>query len=153
MMGERGWKACLHYLLNEVDLSDFNPGAAPVMTDFVRDIQDASEDIVTTAIKELIAAGLGNFKADLLTSTDIAQTLRAANTELQRVPTASVIGKRMQQDNLGLRLRARSGDGEKRLWAIRNRGRYKNMKSGELWREYERQLAEVRSAAPMGVVS
>lgn len=42
-MSSGGVDACIWHLYNEVDLSDFNPGEPPPVTDFMRDIQNVSK--------------------------------------------------------------------------------------------------------------
>lgn len=152
-----GWRACLHYLLTEVDLSEFDPGAVPGMTDFLRDIEEASEDPVVTAIKVLLEYKTGLFKSDLLTSRDVADELRqlpithpdmAATT---RVPSANVVGKILRQSGLGNAHRLRSGR-DITVWVIRNFDKYRDMSPSQMAASYDRQMAEIRAASHLKVV-
>lgn len=153
---QEGWKACVHYLMNHVDISDFNPGSVPVVTEFVKDIQQASEDPVVTVIKEFISERLSYFQADLLTVKDIHAALKtiAVNNisiELKSIPNPHTVGKIMKQNGIGKQLRGWKGGVDVRLWAIRNSKLYENMKGSDLFNEYHRAMGIVKSGSNLSV--
>lgn len=149
-----GWKACVYYLMNNVDLSQFDPGRVPLLTDFVRDIQAASEDPLLSMIKEFVEKGLSLCKSDIVTSADIRSSLNTAamcgvSVELRTIPSAQVIGKVMRQANLGVNSRAWMGKNEVRVWLIRNAEKYKQLSGSKLYIEYQRQMNQVKTNVPM----
>lgn len=154
-----GWRACLHYLRTQVDLSDFDPGSVPVVTDFVRDIQEASEDPIMTVIKQLKTLKLGNFKADLLTAQDILATVKAVPMLLpdlaasMKVPPLSVIGKVMKQNRLGVSVRCRNARMDRNVWVVRNADQYTTRSPADIAKLYEHQMSEIRTATPVAAVS
>ena len=153
-----GWRACLHYLVTQVDLSDFDAGGVPVVTDFVREIQEASEDPMVTIMKDLISQGLGNFKADLVTSRDIIGTLRMVPMLMpdhamdQRVPSAGSVSRLMKQNGLAIARRARNSDMDTSVWILRDQFRYRGMSPLQLAVSYAEQMATLRAATPLARV-
>ncbi len=153
-----GWRACLHYLHHSVDLSDFDAGSVPIMTEFVREIQEASEDPIVTMIKKLRDDRLGNFQSDLLTSADIAATLHASSMLLpdmvmhQRLPSANVVGKIMKQAGLGVYRRIRSTSLDCKVWVIRDADQYEGLASSELAAKYSVQIKMVKDVTAVKIV-
>lgn len=156
MRDMEGWRACVHYLLHQVDLSDFDPGAVPVVTDFVKEIQEASEDPIQSVLKEMINRRYSLLASDLLSSHDVHTALKAAvllGYELRGVPMPPTIGKIMKQTGLGVSMRARAADGgEIRLWAIRGQTTYSMMSSRELYDSYIQQMQTVRQSSGLQLV-
>lgn len=158
-MRNGGADVCIWYLKHQVDLSDFDPGAAPPMTEFLRDIREASKTPAQLTIETFINHRIGAFSVDLVCSTDASNTLRAG--ELLHNDYMSVEGKFFTPHRVGaimkelpqcIRLRACRGAASARVWAIRDLERYKSMGPAELYTEYERQLQEARRKTPMTVV-
>jgi hypothetical protein len=156
-----GWKHCVHYLMTQVDLSDFDPGRTPGVTDFVKEIQEASEDPISTAIKEMRRGGLSLMQSDLVTSNDIRVALKVAgvvgvSVDLKSIPNAKIIGKVMKQGRIGIGAKAwkktKEVNDEFRVWIIRNHNKYAAMKGRELYEEYQRQMQEIRSGIGLKVV-
>ena len=153
---QEGWKACVWYLMTQVDISDFNPGSPPVVTDFLKDIQEASEDPVVTAIKEFRDGMLSYFQSDLLTAKDIHASLKtiALNNlgiELKYIPAPHTIGKIMKQHGLGRSVRAWKGRAEVRLWIVRNHEAYEQMSGADMFDEYHRRMNEIKTNAGLQV--
>ena len=151
-----GWKACVYYLMNCVDISDFDPGTAPPVTDFLRDMQEASEDPVVTAIKEFTKLQLSYFKSDLLTAKDIHDSLKTIGMnnlgiDLKYVPSQHTIGKIMKQNGLGRSMRARKGRSEIRLWSVRNFEFYAHMPGTDVYDEYHRTMNNIKTTAGLQV--
>lgn len=154
-----GWKAVAYHLMYCVDLSDFNPAEAPPMTDFLREIAEASKSPMQQTIEIFIAKKKGAFKCDLVTASDMSETLRSGDifapndmctssrffTPIKTGMAIKDIGRYIQIKTFKL------GDPIK-LWVIRNREKYEHMDSKALYSEYERQMNEARTAAMLQVV-
>ena len=154
---QEGWKACVHYLMTAVDLSNFDPGKTPGVTEFVRCIQEVSEDPLGALIKEFVERKLSFLKSDIVTSADIRQALKTAgiaNTavELKSVPSAQIIGKVMRQNGIGIASRMWGDKKESRVWIIRNHASYVEMPGKKIYQEYQKQMSELRSETLMSVV-
>jgi hypothetical protein len=153
-----GWKACVYYLMTQVDLSDFNPGSSPMVTEFLKEMQEACQDPVAIMIKEFIRRKLSLMGSDLVTSNDIFNSLRTAaiagvDVIVNKIPTPQTLGKIMKQEGLGIPMRARRGKMEhKRMWIIRNFSKYNNMNVAALYDEYEKQICEIRSSGAPKIV-
>jgi hypothetical protein len=158
MKGE-GWKNVAWHLMYRVDLSDFNPNEAPPMTDFLRDIREASKSPMQTTIETFIKKRHGAFRCDLLTAGDMCDTLKAgaafAPNDMYvdgRYMTPIKIGMVMKEVGTFHKLNAYYLGSRTKLWVLRNRAKYEAMDSQALHHEYERQMAEARGAATLQVV-
>ena len=156
-----GWRQCVHYLMTQVDLSDFDPGKTPAVTDFVKEIQDASEDPLSTVIKELRRGGLHMLQSDLVTSNDIRAAIKVAgilgvSVSMKSIPSVNVIGRVMKQSRIGIGAKAwkktKEVNDEFRVWIIRNHSKYTVMSGRQLYEEYQRQMQEIRSGIGLKVV-
>ncbi len=149
-----GWKAVVHHLMN-VDLSTFNPHEAPPMTEFLRDIKESSKSPMQQTLEAFITKRHGAFRCDLLTSNDMAETLRAGvltPVDMMTDPkffTDKKVGMLLKE--AGTYPQIRTSDA--RLWIIRNDENYAGMTSTELYREYERQMREARGDQQLTVVN
>lgn len=156
MRCEDGWRACVHYLMHEVDLSDFDPGAVPVVTEFVKEIQEASEDPLHLVMREMIDNKQSLFASDIVCSRDVVQALKAAallGHDIRYMPPASAVGRIMKQSGLGVSRWARHDNGnDMRLWIVRNRETYAKMNSSEVYQSYVRLMGQVRQTSPLTVV-
>src|SRR5690606_20605667 len=125
-----GCEACVWYLRNEVDLSDFVPGAAPPVTGFMREMQESSKSLQQQTLETFIRHRVGAFASDVVTLQDALTTLRAGalsdmhaycdtgwftpdrlNRMFKSMPSCSMLHS---DDNL-------------RLWAVRNGQQYARM--------------------------
>ena len=152
-----GWKACVDYLHTQVDLSDFDPGAVPYVTDYMKSIQEASEDPVATLLREYIQRRLSFMASDIVTNADIFHALKTANVmqlgvELKNTPTVNTIGKIMKQNGLGTANKMFDGEREHRIWIIRNFDPYMKMKGRELFDTYTAQMKKVKQAMDLKLV-
>jgi len=154
-----GYQHCIHYLQHEVDLSDFNPGTAPPMTDFLRDIIDASKSPGVQTMENLIRKQLGVFKSDLVRADDVIETVRAGamvypndvfidSKGLTTIRVAQILNTITSIAKLNVYY-----NGEyQRVWAVRETTRYKSMTPTELNVEYERQMKIARTGVVLSVV-
>tara|TARA_R110002074_G_scaffold195878_7_gene362477 strand:+ start:9604 stop:12198 length:2595 start_codon:yes stop_codon:yes gene_type:complete len=149
-----GWKAVAHYFLNDVDLSNFNPDQAPPMTDFLRDIQEASKSPMQLTLETFINKQHGSFNCDMLTTNDMGETLRSGVMtpgDMMSDP------KYFTDKKIGMLLREIGGFTqirlpEYRLWIIRNEERYDGMSDTEIRQEYERQMRDARGEQQLTIV-
>lgn len=153
-MKNGGWKTVVHYLMNVVDLSDFNPNEAPPMTEFLREIKESSKSVMQQTIEAFMAKEYGAFKCDLLTIGDMGETLRAGAmmpNEMMTEPKYFTDKKvSMLLKEIGCYQQVRCSNA--RLWIIRNEEKYAAMSSAELYREYERQMKDARGEQSLTVV-
>ena len=153
-----GWENIAYHLMYEVDLSDFNPAEAPPMTDFLRDIKEASKSPMQQTVEAFIRKRIGAFSCDLVTASDLSDTLRSGAIfspgdmyAESRYFTPIKTGMVMKEIGAA-KLTAYRLSTPIRLLALRNYEKYVNMDSKELYNEYERQMTEARGAAMLQVV-
>jgi len=158
MISCEGWKACTDYLLTRVDLSDFNPAAPPHVTDFVRDMQDASADPIGNIIRELVDLEMGSFQSDIMTSEDVyhalkisAQMMNLSNT-VNRIPSAATLGKILRQEKLAVLRRCTAGKKEYRLWILRDREKYEKMPGNEIVKKYLLSMEQIRNSGELQII-
>lgn len=146
-MKNGGAEAVIYYLRHNVDLSQFNPGQAPPMTEFLRSIRDASKSPMMQTVEAFIARRVGCFASDLLTVNDMIETLRAGailhNDILycdHKAFTPSRVGCMLRESSGFAVMRGRSTGVDLSIWAVRTPNAYKHMSPSELVFEYERQM-------------
>lgn len=154
-----GWQHVAYHLMYMVDLSDFNPAEAPPMTDFLRDIKEASKSPMQQTIEQFIRKELGAFKCDLVTANDMSETLKSGAVFAPgdmysdgKYFTPIKTGMVLKECGAYQQLTAYRHGARVRLWVLRHAEKYVGMSSTELFHEYDRQLAEARGAAMMKVV-
>lgn len=159
MKFEGGYQYCIYYLRNCVDLRDFNPGAAPPVTEFLREIKEASKSPAIQTLENFIRKQIGVFKCDIMRSDDIVETMRAgalmAQTDMyvdSKIFTRTRVGQLMSEIQSCLKLRAFYLGDSVRLWAVRNPERYQHMDATMLYQEYERQMKAARASVVLTVV-
>jgi hypothetical protein len=77
-MDNGGAEVCIWYLRNKVDLSDFDAGAAPPMTEFLRDIIEASKSPLELTVDAMVASKFGELRFNLVTPEDIHKSIHLA---------------------------------------------------------------------------
>jgi hypothetical protein len=149
-MEQGGYEACIWYLRNCVDLSDFKPGAPPPVTEFLRDITEASKSSQLQTMEAFIAAGAGSFKSDLVTASDAVVTLKCG--EMIRADlmyakpewfTPVKVGLLLREMPMSRKVRVYDGKGQVWMWIIRNHDKYDNMSGSEIWTAYQDQMSGV----------
>ena len=159
-MMDGGAEACVWYLRNCVDVSDFNPGHAPPVTEFLKDIQEYSKSPVQRTISGFIEDEVGLFQCDLLSPSDMCNVLRLGDALAPHLMqtegrnfTATRVGQALGDIGVHFQVRASQGrDTRMRLWVIRNHEKYRAMCGTELHDEYQRQLNSVRKDAGLRAV-
>lgn len=159
MRDNGGWEHVIHHLMTAVDLSDFDPGVAPPVTDFLRDIQDASKSPMQQTLEAFIFGRTGLFRSDLLTAKDMVETIKAQAVFNDADIFCDVkmfnpvnVGRVLGQIQGVMQLRAKSETGAARVYAIRNPVRYQVLGPADLYREYDRQVREIRGQQPLTIV-
>lgn len=143
-MRNGGYEYCIHYLHNEVDLSDFNPGEAPPVTEFMQDIQEDSKSPIQLTIEAFIAKRIGPFQRDLLTIDDISTTMRFGNLVGDesmyadpKVFTPARINRVMSEIPSVSQQRMKKNAFERdRVWILRNTNMYSQLTPEELYKLY-----------------
>jgi len=158
-MKSGGWQHVAYHLMYEVDLSDFNPSQAPPMTEFLRDIKEASKSPMQQTMDNFIQKQIGAFRCDILTASDMSHTLMsgAAFAEMDmyvdgKYFTPIKVGMTLKELGSFSQLRAYRLSQPVRLWVLRNREKYEAMSSTDLYLEYERQMTEARGQATLQIV-
>lgn len=146
MKEKGGAEMCVWYLRNCVDLSDFNPGTPPPMTEFLRDITEASKSTQLQTIEAFVKECAGAFASDVIMASDAVSTLKGGEmikADLMYAPgnwfTPVKVGMLMREMH-ATRVRVAAGN----LWIIRNHEKYEQMTGGELWQEYQNQISGVK---------
>lgn len=157
--GNPGWKAVAHYLMNVVDLSDFDPGVAPPMTEFLRQIKEASKSPMEVTIDEFINNKIGNFQCDVLTIKDMLNTLKAGSMFSENDMYADPKLFTMQRTGMILskmssvrKLTIYRHSERMNVWIIRNHDKYDRMSAPDIGEVYKAQMAAVRGSASLKAV-
>jgi len=147
-----GVEHCIHYLMNNVDISNFNPGAAPPMTEFLRNIREASKSPAQQTIEALIHARVGVFGSDLVTSREIVTTIRAASIMHEDMIfcdanwfTPNRVGKVLGDITTCTQVKGKIDGRNVRLWAIRNTDLYTPMQQSLVLLEYDKQIEKCKT--------
>lgn len=146
-MTNGGAEAVIHYLRHQVDLSDFDPGVAPPVTDFLRDMVEASKSAAQLTLEACIREREGPFVMDLMTPQDIANGVRVLavkRNDLMYTEQSSFsvvkVGATMRDITGSVQLRAENHLGEQfRVWCVRNVEHYRAMSPAQIYAEYARQ--------------
>ena len=160
-MQKEGAQACIWYLRNCVDLSDFNPEASPPMTEFLRDIREASKSPAQQTLEAFIQHRIGAFSSDIVTAVEMSQCLRAAELDLKASSylftnasffTPVRIGQVMKELNVPIRMRGTRGQARTNVWVVRDVAKYSSMTGSEIYSEYEKQLKVSRNNVGLSAV-
>lgn len=154
-----GAEACIWYMRNCVDLSNFNPSAAPPMTDFLRNIQESSKSPAQQTVEAFIRERVGMFKSDLLTTTELSNVMRTGSLIAPGLMYCD--DKQFSPSHVGNIMKAIPGcillnafkDGNAiKVWTLRNNEKYRRMAPTVLYEQYQYQNIQVKKGQPMTVV-
>ena len=147
MRHQGGWQAAVHYLMTQVDLTNWDAGEAPPVTDFLREMQEANTDPLTDLIKAQMEAGEGLWGMPLLTSGDLHNAIVMGGEVLlnrygiRKIPGVNTIGKVMRRDRLAPKIDKSIRDGGRiRLWAMQDAEAYQALTGRELRDVYEARM-------------
>jgi hypothetical protein len=151
-MRNGGAEACIWYLRNKVDLSDFNPFAAPQMTEFLRDITESSKSPMQSTIENFIEMRYGVFASDLVTREEASACLRAGDMFYKdamccdaKLFTQVMVSRVLSEMPKLINLRARKSATERpRYWVLRDREKYEAMNDTQLYDEYVKQRRDIK---------
>ena len=155
-MNGDGWKHVVHYLVNKVDISDFDPGAEPVETEFTREIQKSSRSPLLVTIDSFIEHSYGAFEQDLVTASELSNTLRsdailAFHADLLQVDPKICTSVNVGKSMVGFpRL---TGNDKKSFIVLRNIKKYRDMPRNQVTLEYEQQRRKSRKEAEVESVT
>lgn len=145
------YEACIYHLMHEVNLTDFNPGEAPVMTEFLRDIRESSKSPAAITVESFIQLKIGAFRSDLVTVADISNTLRAAEMshgELLNCDASWFTPVRLGRilSEIGCSQRRLTHKGQStRIWVLRNADKYGHT---DVYKMYEKEFARAKDNSP-----
>jgi hypothetical protein len=148
MKDQEGWQSVVWYLRNCVDLTGFNAGAAPAMTNFMRDIIDSSQSTTMQDIRILIREKEHFFKSDIVTRDDAVHALRnefvrnkiTLQTEVHRV-SGQMVSRELSNIAGVIKVRANN----KVLFILRNQQLYTAMTHNQLLVEHEKQTTTFKT--------
>lgn len=140
MQGE-GANACIWYLKNVVDLTNFNPGAAPPMTDFLRDIAESSKSPLHQTIEAFIREKIDAFNSDILSTARMEKVMRTSQFAegMMYVDKRYISPVRIDQVLKGMMINREARCIKGRVWVIRNHSRYAAMTDEQVYEESVRQ--------------
>lgn len=151
MIRGRGADCCIWYLRNCVDISNFNPAAAPPMTEFLRDIQNSSRHPVETTIEAFIEEAEGVFISDIITVRDAVNTLKSGNIFSPGIIHCDSRFFTPQKVETVFKDMTNITKLKDKFWAVRNADKYKNLTEQQLKIEYERQKSKIRQAGHLKI--
>jgi len=156
-MAAGGVEHCIHYLRNEVDLTNFHPEEAPPMTQFLREITDDSKSPVRLLVEECIRDRIGVFAHDLIHPGEALKTLRmhlAMRDEVEvRSLSAKSVGLALGDIPRVERVRANVKGTAKTVWAIRDAHRYAMMTPQQRGEALVAQASLVHGGSPVFVAA
>ena len=154
-MNKEGWKHVLYYLHNSVSIENFKPFSPPLVTEFLKDIQESSKSPQQQTVEAFINNQVGLFKADLMTAQDMSETIRTEGVfSTQHVYcdvkylTPSTVGKILANVAGVYKMRGiyyRSGI---KIYVIRNIERYIDIGPTKLYQHYKTQMAGCKGESP-----
>lgn len=158
-MKKGGVEACIYYLRNCVDLSTFQPSSPPPMTQFLRDIRQASKPTVQVTLERFIREKVSVFNCDLLSIDDICTAMKASSLLEPDLPNTNTTWVTPMKLDMMLhdvsavsKIILKDKYDKIELWALRDVDKYTAMTSEQVYDEWQRQLAEFRKTGGLKVV-
>lgn len=154
-MRSEGWKHVLHYLYNSVSLENFKPFTPPLVTDFLKEIQDSSKSPQQQTVEAFIKEEIGLFQADLMTAKDMSEVIRSEGVFSTQYIYCDVkyltpvsIGRILSNIPDVHKLKAVHCRSSVKVYAIRNVSRYVDIGPTELYQQYDLQMTKCKGKAP-----
>lgn len=158
-MRTQGWKHVLYYLHNVVSLESFKPFSPPLVTEFLKEIQESSKPPTQQTLEAFINEQIGLFKSDLMTAQDMSDTIRTEGVfSTQYVycdvkyMTPSMIGRILSNASNVYKLRGVHYRSSVKIYAIRNIEKYMDLGPTELYQQYRIQMAACKGKAPKNII-
>lgn len=149
-MNNGGREAVIFHLRNHVDISKFNPGTPPPMTEFLNDIVESSKNPMQVAIESLSDRELGCFKSDLVKTADVVGSLAVAPmiaADITYLDPRYITPSRVESFMYMIPEFTRIGD----YWCVRNALLYQNLTQEQLLHKYF-DMVPAAKAAPVNKV-
>jgi hypothetical protein len=154
-MRKEGWKHVLYYLYNSVSLENFKPFTPPVVTEFLKEIQDSSKSPQQQTVEAFINEKIGLFQSDLMTAKDMSEVIRAEGVfstqyifcDIKYI-TPVMIGRVVSSIPGVYKLKAVHFRSSVKIYAIRNISRYIDLGPTELYQQYELQIRKCKGMGP-----
>lgn len=154
-MESEGWEHVLYHLHYSVSLENFKPFSAPLVTDFLKEIQENSKSPMQQTLEAFINERIGLFKSDLMTAQDMSDTIRTEgvfSTQYvycdTKFMTPSAIGRILSSIIFIRKLKAINHKSSIRIYAIRNTDVYSNIGPTDLYQQYKTQMANCKGGTP-----
>ena len=144
-MKNGGWKYCLQYIL-DTDLSDFDAGKAPAITDFMEQAQEDSKSPLTELVERLIEEEMGPFECDLLSLDDIGTYVRNMHGRQFETTADTTFGKVLSELGYTEVRRPTVFGKRRRIRAIRDKEKYAEMTAEQWGATYARQKHDHKTA-------
>lgn len=154
MQGD-GANACIWYLKNVVDLTNFNPGAAPPMTDFLRDMAESSKSPLQLTIEAFTQDKIGVMSCDIVNNNQINLTIRESQAfaaGLTYVDIKYITPVKVDQILKAMTTMRQVRCTRGRAWVIRNPNNYTTMTDDQVYDEHLRQVQIQKSATLLTTV-
>lgn len=152
-MRNGGWEHVTHYLMTQVDISQFNPGAPPPMTEFLRDIREQSKSPMQQTIELFIQKKHGAFVCDILTASDMSEVLKLGDfMPADMLCDAKLFTPRRVASLLREMGVTQVRSGQARLWVLRDHDKYDAMSTVQVHHEYEEQIHGALGKGRMNIV-
>lgn len=144
-----GAEMCIYYLTHIVDVSDFRAKSPPPVTEYLQEMHESSKSDLHCEIQDLIIHRARCCKSDLVTAQEVVLAM-AADRAVGKVdgssrgtptPSKETVGKVMRGIRGVVCIRARRGDIDLRVYAVRSTHMYTGMSAREVLDEYEAQVA------------
>jgi len=138
-MNSGGAEICINYLRTKVDISQFNPGLPPPVTDYLRSIVDAGRSALALTIEAMIDRKIGIFENDVVSADQINSVLKIGHMfdadimfigEFKQSLTPSRLAGVLKELMAGhYKVECNQGN----VWVIRNHDHYRHMTGSMVW--------------------
>ena len=163
MKDKGGIDACIYYLRNCVSLEGFKPQSAPPVTQFLRDISDASKSPLQQTLESFIRIKKGAFERDIVTADDMLSTLKAGMLIAPDSMYVDVKHLTPHKINAVMRKMSKITEGQmsvskyesgstRTVWIIRHKVRYEILNKDQMKEEYDNQLLNIRKTTTLTAV-
>jgi len=154
-MKREGWEYVLYYLHHVVNLENFKPFSPPLVTEFLKEIQNSSKTPQQLTVEAFINNKVGLFSADIMTAQDMSDTIRTEGVFSNQYVycdikylTPITIGRALSTIPGVYKSRGNICGSTTRLYIIRNIERYADIGPTRLYEHYTTQMAGCRGEAP-----
>ncbi len=143
-MKKDGYKYCIDYL-NNMDVSNFNPGTPPPVTDSLRNMVSAGKSGLQQSVEAMVSNFSGVFEKDLFDTESaavhlhMALTCRSPHVYYSKSPTPAQLTETFHRAGF-MQIKAVNGT----IWACRNLARYRTTPVEEIWKMYIAGMQDIK---------